>query len=218
MTTDENKLQILKKVENGTLSIEEGADLLAILERSEKRESNAVPLAGEAIVNEQDNTTPKKVPAGWMVGWSFFIWLGVIFMGVSGYWLLSSYTRSGLGVGFWFALVFLVLSTAIVFFGWRLVAGRWMVLRVSSKKEDVTKRYFFWVPFPIHLGIWVFKNFAKYIPEEIKEKNYDQVLADLDSSLGKGEIFQIEIDGNGKTGFTIETDENKPFHIHAEFD
>lgn len=215
MTTDENKLQILKKVENGTLSIEEGADLLAILERNET-ETKPERVAAEVI--EPANPLPDKVPAGWMVGWSFFIWLGVIFMGASGYWLISSYTRSSLGVGFWFALVFLVLSTAIVFFGWRLVAGRWMVLRVSSKKEDVAKRYFFWVPFPIHLGIWVFKNFAKYMPEEVKEKNYDQVLADLDSSLGKGEIFQIEIDGNGKTGFTIETDEKKAVHLHAEFD
>jgi hypothetical protein len=34
MTADENKLEILKKVENGTLSVEEGADLIGILDRA----------------------------------------------------------------------------------------------------------------------------------------------------------------------------------------
>ena len=36
MTSDENRLEILKKVEEGTLSVEEGSDLIGILERAEK--------------------------------------------------------------------------------------------------------------------------------------------------------------------------------------
>jgi hypothetical protein len=219
MTTEENKLSILKKVEDGTLTIEEGADLLAILERGQGTAAPQEPLTGEVIDPVKEDPIPDQVPAGWRAAWSFFIWLGVVFMGASGYWLWSSYARSGLGVGFWFALVFLILSSAIVFFGWRLVAGRWMAVRIVSRDEGKPSRHLFWAPLPLHLGIWVFKTFDKYMPEDVKEQQYDQMLVEMDKSLNKDEVFKIDIDSEGKTEFNLHTEgKDKKFKIHAEFD
>jgi hypothetical protein len=207
MTTDENKLQILRKVESGTLSIEEGADLLSILDRAESE-----PVPEETKTDEPMNlsieTIAAEVPAGWRALWSIFIWLGVIFMGASGYWLYSSYARSGMGWGFWFAFIFLFLSAAIVFFGWRLVAGRWLVARVNSKENGEVKRYKFWAPLPIHMGIWAFKTFGKYMPEDVLDKHYDQFLVELDNSLSEDEVFVVDLDG----------DDQHKTHINLKFE
>ena len=218
MTIDENKLSILKKVEDGTLTIEEGADLLAILERGGSRVHAEAPLTGEVVDAVKDDPIPDQVPAGWRAVWSFFIWLGVIFMGASGFWLWSSYARSQMGVGFWFALLFLALSSAIVFFGWRLVAGRWMGIRFASNVDGTKKRHLIWAPLPLHLGIWVFRTFDKYMPEDVKEMHYDQMLVEMDHSLAEGEVFKIDIDNEGKTNFNFHSEGKQTINLHAEFD
>lgn len=215
MTSDENKLQILKKVENGTLSIEEGADLLAILEKS-TREPVAQSIDAKEPVDA--SALPERVPAGWQALWSLFIWIGVVFMGASAYWLYSSYARSGMGWGFWVAFIFLFLSTSIVYFGWRLVAGRWMVVRISSKEGESAKRFLFWAPLPIHMGIWVFKTFGKYMPDEVVEKHYESILLEMDHSLGKDEFFTIDIDGDQHVRINMEGKHPKKAQFNVEFD
>jgi hypothetical protein len=146
MTVDESKLEILKKVENGTLTIEEGANLLAILDGGKAEAEPQPEVIQSENVDESQPLEPRStaVPAGWKSLWSIPLFLGIVFMGLSGFWLYSSYGRSGLGVGFWFALFFLCISTAIVFFGWRLIAGRWLALNVSDTKEGKTNHVRLW--------------------------------------------------------------------------
>ena len=207
MTRDENKLQILKKVENGTLSIDEGADLLSILDREESGGDIPVQPQTSDTEPEQMEALPEKVPARWKALWGIPLWLGVIFLSASGFWLYSSYNRSQMGVGFWFALFFIFLSTAIVVFGWRLLAEHWMVVRIRSKEEGNAKTFLAWVPLPIHMALWVFKIFGKIMPAEVQGKRIDEILTELNGSLSEGEILQVDLDGDGKHSV----------HLHADF-
>jgi len=201
MTIDESKLEILKKVEKGVLSVEEGADLLAILDGKNANIPDQEVVTSVNLDKESSNDSyTTEVPTGWKSLWSIPLWLGIIFMGLSGFWLYSSYGRSGLGVGFWFAFFFLFVSTAIVFFGWRLIAGRWMALNISSKNETKSEKFKIWIPFPIHFASWVFRNFGHLMPEDVKNKNYDQIINDLDSSLPDGQPFRVDIDEEGWQG------------------
>jgi hypothetical protein len=206
MTTEENKLQILKKVEDGTLSIEEGADLLSMFDRVEETHSATAETGSMEVMDTPLEPLPTEVPAGWKALWSILIWLGVAAMGGSGYWLISSYQRSGLRWGFWFAFLFLAISTAIVYFGWKLVSGRWLGVRVHSTEEGTETRLKFWMPFPINLGLWAFDTFGEYIPAEVKEKRYDSILRDLDQSMEKNEVLVIDVDDNGSKNLKINMD------------
>lgn len=210
MTLDESKLEILKKVENGILSVEEGADLLAILDggSTEKNapasEPQAEVLQGSAVgatqMGDAGESRTTAVPAGWKSLWSIPMFLGILFMGLSGWWLFASYGRSGLGVGFWFALFFLTLSTGIVVLGWRLIAGRWLALNLTSQKADRTERVRFWVPLPLHFVDWAMRNFGQYMPEKVKTQDYVRILHDMDQSVPDGEPFQVDIDENDFKG------------------
>lgn len=207
MTRDENKLQILKKVENGTLSLEEGADLLSILDREEAGQVPAASVHEEGDSVESTEPLPEKVPAGWKALWGIILWLGVICMAASGFWLYSSYDRSQMGVGFWFALFFLFLSIAIIIFGWRLIAEHWMVVRIRSIEDGKPKKFLIWAPLPIHMALWVFKTFGNKMPADIQGRKIDEILSELNDSLAEGEVLQVDLDGDGEHSV----------HLHADF-
>ena len=72
MTREESKLEILKKVENGVLSVEEGSALLGILDKAER------PSVEPEIVKERDEefTEPvetPKVSGCWKAAWSMIL-------------------------------------------------------------------------------------------------------------------------------------------------
>ena len=211
MTSDENKLEILRKVEQGVLSIEEGAHLLEILDgsRPEPQTAAAVP----AIIEDGETVTPPaareplEVPAGWRTVWSAFLWLGIIFMGLTGYWLFTSYTRSGMGWGFWLALIFLGLSCGIVYAGWQLLISRWMVVRIRESENEGEKAWSFWAPLPLQWASWVFRTFGQYMPDHVQQKHIETILQEMEQTLGKDEPFQVEIDG----------EHGSRAHINVEF-
>jgi hypothetical protein len=205
MTLDENKIEILRRVEQGTLSIEEGAHLLEILEGGAGSVEPSTVLKEEFVTNSSSEEGHEKlsVPAGWRAIWGIFLWLGVIFMGLSGYWLLSSYNRSGLGVGFWFALFFLLISCAIVYFGLQLLASKWMVLKIRGEDGDETRRINIWVPLPMQLASWFFRTFGSHLPESVKSRHIDDILAGMENSMAEDEPYVVEIDGQKGTSANI---------------
>jgi hypothetical protein len=195
MTIDESKLEILRKVEQGALSIEEGAHLLEILEggSTTQYEDAAPARVVSPAASQKTISEPLEVPAGWRSLWGIFLWLGIIFMALSGYWLLGSYNRSGMGVGFWFALFFLLVSCAILFFGMQLLSSRWMMVHIRSTEAGGEKRYTIWVPLPLQLARWVFHNFGCYMPDSVKSRRIENILEEMERSE---EPYQIEIDGD----------------------
>ncbi len=207
MTLEESKLEILKKVESGTLTIEEGAHLLEILEGGESAESESQPKPQPEVIQsnvvedtQMEETRTTAVPAGWKSLWGIPLFLGIVFMGLSGLWLYTSYGRSGMGVGFWFALFFLCVSIAIVFFGWRLIAGRWLALNITETKDGRINRVRIWVPFPLHLADWVMRTFGQYMPEKVQKRDFLRIFKEMDQSVPDGEPFQVDIDADDLQG------------------
>jgi len=94
MTSEESKLEILKKVESGTLSIEEGSDLLAMFDRVEDsspaNRSNEPPTAPEPLEKHEASGC-------WKAAWSMILVGGAILSGFSAYWMYQGYARHGLG-------------------------------------------------------------------------------------------------------------------------
>lgn len=206
MTPDESKIEILRRVEQNTLSIEEGAHLLEILERGSTQPEQAATTVVSAVAGGTDPEAVNvvaypgtgaslEVPAGWRAVWGIFIWLGIVFMGLTGFWLYSSYARAGLGVGFWFALFFLMISCAIVYFGWQLLISRWVVFRIRSRGDDGDKNFSVWAPLPLHLARWIFHTFGGYMPESVQSRHIEEILQELEQNLQPNEPFVIDIDG-----------------------
>ena len=193
MTTDESKLEVLRKVEEGKLSIEEGAHLLEILDGA-SAEDNVKPEVIKIQPNEKIS-----VSGGWRALWGIILWIGTIFVCLTGFWLYSSYGRSGLGVGFWFALFFLLISFMIVYLGYELMASKhWLLIRVHDEENEVERTFNVWVPLPIQLVRWFIDTFGSYFHEDEKLSHLSEILSEIEKDPSEDEPYIIELDGENQ--------------------
>lgn len=190
MTTDENKLEILRKVENGTLSIEEGADLIGMLDNArpepEPQQSAAVPPMKPIEKHEASGC--------WKAAWSMFLVGGAILAGFSAYWIYSGYTNHGFGWGFWLSWIPMLIGIGLMIFGWALMESPWMHVRIHSKEEGKKFIFVFSMPVPFNMARWVMENFGHYMPEEVKSQEIINMLDQAEASIKNGEPFEIQVD------------------------
>jgi hypothetical protein len=105
MTSDESKLEILKKVEDGTLSVEEGSDLLGILDQAETSHTSTEyddlpPSADTPPIHE------KAVISGcWKAAWSMILVGGAVLTAFSAFWIYQGYQKAGFGWGFFLSWI-----------------------------------------------------------------------------------------------------------------
>ncbi len=201
MTTDENKLEILRKVEDGTLSIEEGADLIGMLERGNsepepnRQQSEPVPPMDPVVKHETSGC--------WKAAWSMFLVGGAILAGFSAYWIYQGYMTKGLGWGFWLSWIPMLIGVGLMIFGWALMDSPWMHVKVHSEKSGNQGLFVFSMPVPFNIARWVMQNFGQYMPEEVKSQGILNVLDEAEASIKKGEPFQVQVDDD-KDGSKVE--------------
>lgn len=197
MTTDENKLEILKKVEDGTLSVEEGADLIGILERARR---SVQPQVDEPIPPMEqvvpDVPQSPRVSGCWKAAWSMILLGGAVLTAFSAYWMYQGFDKAGLGWGFWLSWIPFLIGLVIIMFGWILMDSPWLHLRIQSRGDDKTKNIVFSIPLPLKLASWVFRHFGQYMPREVQGKDMEGMLEEIEASLKRGEPFQVEVDND----------------------
>ena len=169
MTSDESKLEILRKVEDGTLTPAEGSDLIGILDAASAvdREPEFMQPPLEPHKPESSEGAP-KVSGCWKAAWSMILVGGAVLTAFSAYWVYQGYQRSGLGWGFWLSWIPFIIGFLIMLLGWTLMESPWLHLRVNSKEHGKTTRINLVIPLPLKLASWVFKNFAQYMPAEVR--------------------------------------------------
>ncbi len=193
MTTDEQKLEILRKVENGSLSVEEGAELIGQLEQGEDTQPQP------EVLDSMPPIAPIQNPAAsgcWKAAWSMILVGGAILTGFSAYWIYQGYQRSGFGWGFWLSWIPLVIGVGLMIFGWALMESPWMHVRVESKDEYKTGLYVFSMPVPFNIARWALNNFGQYI-KPTGGMDTDSILILIDQaeeSIRRGEPFRVQVD------------------------
>jgi hypothetical protein len=190
MTTDENKLEILRKVENGTLTIEEGSDLIGMLEKANTEPQQSAPMP------HMDPIEKHEASGCWKAAWSMILVAGAILAGFSAYWLYQGYMHRGLSWSFWLSWIPMLIGIALMIFGWALMESPWMHVRVHSNEEKKRFTFVFSMPVPFNIARWVMERFGKYMSDEVKSQEILNVLDEAESSIKKGEPFQVQVDGD----------------------
>ncbi len=203
MTRDESKIEILKKVESGILSVEEGSDLLGIFDKAEEE---AILASEGPKTAELESMQPIEKPqaAGcWKAAWSMILVGGAVLTGFSAYWIFQAYENKGLGWGFFLSWIPLILGVFITIGGWILMESPWMHVRIHSKEDDKKVHIVFSMPVPLRLARWVFRTFGHYMPEEVREKGIEEMLGAIEESMKAGEPFHVQVDDD-KDGSKVE--------------
>ena len=202
MTKDESKLEILKKVEDGTLSVEEGSDLLGILDGAGKSAAEPEIVRERYDQDEKPVETP-RVSGCWKAAWSMILLGGAVLTAFSAFWVYQGYQNKGFGWGFWLSWIPLVLGVLIMIGGWILLESPWLHVRIHSKEEGKDVNIVLSMPIPFGLARWVFKTFGSSMPEEVRNKGIPEMLDEIEKTLKQGEPFHITVDDK-KDGSHVE--------------
>ena len=197
MNADESRLEILKQVEAGVLTPAEGAGLLAILEGDlNEPEEHPEP---QVIAPPDDKEEEPKVPWYWKAVWSLFLWLGVGLTVLSAYWMYQGYVKAGAGFGFFLSWIPFLLGIALTYGGARLIQSHWIHVAVNTSDHEKPMNIKISLPLPLGLASWVFKNFGRYMPSDVREMRLDEMINKLEDAIKKGDPFLVHVndDENG---------------------
>ena len=197
MTSEESKLEILRKVEDGTLSVEEGSDLIGILEAA-KAASSEPEIIQPPNEPDEPQSKPQQESPGvsgcWKAAWSMILLGGAVMTAFSAYWVYQGYQNAGLGWGFWLSWIPFTIGVFIMIFGWILLESPWLHVRIKTRDAGKLQKIVLSIPLPLKMVSWVFRTFGQYMPPEVREKGVDEMLVEIDRSLKRGEPFQVEVD------------------------
>jgi hypothetical protein len=202
MTKDESKLEILKKVESGVLSIEEGSDLLGILDNAEVKKA-APEIVRDGGDEFSEPMEAPKVSGCWKAAWSMILLGGAVLTAFSAFWVYQGYEAKGFGWAFWLSWIPLVLGVLIMIGGWILLESPWLHVRIHQKEEKKDVNIVLSLPVPLGLAKWVFKTFGEHMPVEVQDKHIPELLDEIEASLKKGEPFHVQVDDE-KDGAKVE--------------
>jgi len=192
MTTEEKKLEVLRKVENGTLSVEEGADRIAELEHEDSRSGASVPTP---TVSSDEPLQKHETSGCWKAAWSMILVGGAVLSGFSAFWMYQGYEKNHFGWGFWLSWIPMLIGIALMLLGWALMESPWMHVRVHGMEHYKHKGiYVFSMPVPFNIARWAMNNFGQYMPDEVHTDEVLEILDQAEASIRKGEPFQVQVD------------------------
>ena len=223
MTIYERRLEILRKVESGKLSTEDGSRLLEELEMgllSEPGEAFQAALEPVPPGPEVEIIPPPAAPqAGqlpqptdleqsrlnfWQKWWLLPFGLGVILTLLGAYWMYLGYLSAGLGWGFWLSWIPFGVGVLITAAAARSRTARWLHVRIheAGDKGGRPHNINISLPLPISFGAWVLHTFGRWMPNDFKKQRIDEVLAVLDKALTKDAPLHVMI--NEEDGDQVE--------------
>jgi hypothetical protein len=203
MTREESKIEILKKVESGILSVEEGSDLLGIFDQADEDSRQADHKSGSINVEPMAPMEKPQVSGCWKAAWSMILVGGAVLTGFSAYWIFKAFENNGFGWGFFLSWIPLILGVFIMIGGWILLESPWMHVRVHSQEDEKKVHIVFSMPVPLRLARWIFEHFGHLMPAEVREKGVGEMLGAIEESLKNGEPFHVQVDDD-KDGSKVE--------------
>jgi len=85
MTSDESRFEILKRVQNGTLSAEEGSDLIGILDRGREAATGQEVIDPVPPLDDTATQESPRVSGWWKALWSLILIGGAVLTGFPRY-------------------------------------------------------------------------------------------------------------------------------------
>lgn len=188
----EGRLDILKKIESGELSAEEGFRLI-----SEKEQAKATSLTDaigpERLTNAEVVSHPEPPPdfSRWKIwGWTGF-GIFLLLTAVSAVWMIQGWVAHPWGWGFWLSWIPFLIGVA----GMALMYDtRWLHIRVHQAAGEKPERVAISMPFPLGFVSWLFRTFPQWIPEKAGGIEIADIIDEMNRGISKDDPLVIQVD------------------------
>jgi hypothetical protein len=201
--TDQERNQVLKMIEEGKISQEEGLRLMQALEQSPAEDQSP---ASEAGAGEKSGSEVRAEVSGLAVDpridqvkstvrrlWQIPLWIGIgitVLSAAGMYFILR-----GPGMNFWFysMILPLLLGVAIIAAAVGTHKARWIFVDVHQKPGEHPQRIFLGFPLPLKLAAWFLRTFGHKIPN-LKKTSVDEVIQVVETGLKGNEPLIVNVD------------------------
>jgi len=202
---EQNRLNILKKVEFGEISLEEASDLLSEFEENQVAiQEHPEMIYKEQIMNNKSIDSGKKEKPVWsIVFWIIPILFGVLLTVFSSTWLYQNYLTSGLGFKFWLTWIPFFIGVFLIYFGWILQRARWIHLHIKQPKGERPQRILLAFPLPFQLIGFFLRIFKGKVPSNVSGLDIEELLLTIDQQLKKDEPLYVHVDDDDGTKVEI---------------
>ena len=209
--TEQERNQVLKMIEDGKITPEEGLTLMQALDQNLAEDETTIGDAeagstsgAEAAAKKSEAQTEQsnldtdsrfaRVKSTAKRLWQIPLWIGI---GVTVLSALGMYgIMRGPGMNFWFYFLSLPL-----FLGVALIAAavgsrraRWIFVDVHQKSGDWPQRIFLGFPLPLKLATWFLRTFGDKIPDS-KKTNVDELIQVVEAGFAGSEPLILNADG-----------------------
>jgi hypothetical protein len=210
------RLEILQKVVNKELSIEEASKILEAIDRKIEEETSdrqeetskrSSPVEGEIFSSKFSSSMTS--PLWWIIPFSIFVLITLL----GATWLYNGWQAAHFGVGFWLAWIPFALGILGMALSWGARISRWVKIRIhqkkGSKKPAITilgrqqEMITFSFPLPTRLIKWVTRYFGSFYPADIRGLDLDEFMDALETSVSDESPLYAWIDED-KEGNQVE--------------
>lgn len=184
--TESERSKILKMIEDGKITPEEGLRLMQVLdddpvEIEEEGKTPAEPSPRVDVRYDPDpaiNETVEKARNLWVIP----LWIG-IFITAFGGWVMVQNIHGSQISGWFYCLGFpiFLMGILIIMLGSSSKTSRWLFVSVKQKSGEFPRNIKVGFPLPLGLTSWILRNFGHMI-KELKNAPLDQIIDALQRS------------------------------------
>ncbi len=205
--TDSERAQILKMIEDGKITAEEGLKLMQALEQNGEQDQyeDAVepPLLEEPVVEEARPSGPQfgehpefaaKINR-YKKLWVIPLVVGLFIVFLSSVWMYNLVAPAGLSGWLILAMPVFFLGVGLVALGAGSRTARWIYLNVQERSKAGKRGAHIVLAFPIPIGLiqWALNTFGHYIPDKERDMTND-VMRHVFESSALDEPLLVEVD------------------------
>ncbi len=219
--TDQEREQVLKMIESGKISAEDGLKLMRTLDQSPAEDENQtsksvkVPEAGSDPAKDNQPTESQRGKSSFENDpriarvkslvrrlWQIPLWIGIAITILSA-WGMYALVRAA-NLNFWFYCLSapLLLGVLLMVAAVGSRRARWLFVDVHQKPGERPARIFLGFPLPLKLAAWFLRNFGHYIPD-FKNTSVDEVIEIVETGLTGDNPLVVNVD-EGEDGERVQ--------------
>lgn len=189
--TDDERQQVLKMVEDGKITAEEGLKLIQALDTdaADAEEIDVAEITNEGDIRNEPKSDPEfdrkinRFRRLWIIPLSF----GLVVTVLSAFWMYSALHGSGLGFWFYCSWLPFLLGVAAIALGFDSRTSHWIYIDVHQKPGEHPQRIL--LTFPLSPISWLVSLFGNQIPADEKGAVDDVLRAIFRSSQSQEPLF-----------------------------
>ncbi len=212
--TDQEREQVLKMIENGTITPEDGLKLIRTLETTSAEEDEpakpvelqAHPVEAAAGDNKAGGNAERsnfevdprisRVKSTVSRLWQIPLWIGVLFTVLSAWGMYALVQASRFNFWFYCLGATLLLGVLVMVAAIGSRTAHWIFVDVHQRPGESPARIFLGFPLPLKFAAWFVRTFKHWIPgleKGMKNANIDEILEAFEAGMGS-ESMVVNVD------------------------